>query len=93
METNVRVSKKFELQWRDAIRGFIVAAITAALVVVQSSIESGSLVFNWNQIIMAAVGGGVAYLLKNWLLEPAKVITTTNNEQVEKVKSDIKEAL
>lgn len=67
------ISKQFSLKWRDIVRGFILAVLTPALLIIQQSLEAGSLTFNWHQIGMAAVAGGGAYLLKNFL-EPTKVI-------------------
>ena len=79
MATKVRLSKKGSIDIRDIVRGLIIASITSALVVIQSSIESGVVTFNWKQIAMSAIGGGVAYILKNWLLEPAKVVTEVSS--------------
>jgi hypothetical protein len=78
------LSKKGEISFRDIARGLIIAAGTSALLVVQQSIDSGELVFNWKAISMAAISGGVAYLIKN-LLEPSKVITITNSASKAKV--------
>lgn len=90
----VITSKKFTLQWRDVIRGVLMAAMTSALVIVQQSVESGNLNFNWHSIAMAAVGGGVAYILKNWLIEPAKTIVTSDtNIKADNVAEKIKDAL
>lgn len=72
---SVILSKKFSLIGRDYIRGLGMACLTAALVVIQSFIENGNLSFDWKQIGMAAVGGGVGYLIKNGFFEPTKVIT------------------
>lgn len=94
METKVRISERFSLSLKDFFRGLVIASITSALVVVQTSIDSGSVVFNWKQIGIAAIGGGVAYLLKNFLLEPPKVITTTeSNAKAKEVTKDIKEII
>jgi len=67
------ISKQFSLKWRDVVRGFILAVLTPALLIIQQSLEAGSLTFNWHQIGMAAVAGGGAYLIKNFL-EPTKAI-------------------
>lgn len=67
------ISKQFSLKWRDVVRGFILAVLTPSLLIIQQSLEAGSLTFNWHQIGMAAVAGGGAYLLKNFL-EPTKAI-------------------
>lgn len=94
MATKVRISKKGSVSLKDALRGLLIASLTSALVLVQTSIDSGRLVFHWKEIIMAAIGGGVSYVLKNWLFEPAKVITTTDtNKQADNVEEKIKEAL
>jgi hypothetical protein len=69
------VSKQFSLDARDWWRGLIIAALTPVFFIVQQSIDKGELVFNWKTIGMAALGGGLAYLAKNFLLEPPKVIT------------------
>lgn len=73
METKTIVSKQFTLQGRDWIKGALMAALTPALVIIQQSIDAGIWTFNWKAIGMAAIAGGVAYLLKN-LLEPSKVV-------------------
>lgn len=67
------ISEQFSLKWRDIVRGFILAVLTPALLIVQQSLDAGSLTFNWHQIGMAAIAGGGAYLIKNFL-EPTKVI-------------------
>lgn len=67
------ISKQFSLKWRDVVRGFILAVLTPSLLIIQQSLEAGSLTFNWHQIGMAAVAGGGAYLIKNFL-EPTKAI-------------------
>lgn len=72
------VSKKGELQWRDIVRGALIAALTSALLIIQQSLDAGLLVFEWQSISMAAIAGGVSYLLKNWLIEPSKEITIDN---------------
>ena len=75
MATKTIVSKKGQLQWRDIVRGTLIAALTSALLIVQQSVDAGLLVFDWKSISMAAIAGGVSYLLKNWLIEPTKEIT------------------
>lgn len=83
-----RVSKKGSLVLIDYFKGLLIAAGTSALLVVQQSVDAGHLIFNWKSVSMAAIAGGVSYLLKN-LLEPSKVITITRSatkaEQVKEV--------
>lgn len=92
---NIKVilSKKFSLQGRDWVRGLIIAGLTSGLVVIQTSLDAGDIVFNWKQIGMAAIAGGVGYLLKNGLLEPSKVITEVPTQQAEKVTQEIKDTV
>ncbi len=61
------------LNYRDLIQGAIVAAITPALVMIEQSIDAGSLAFHPKSLALASLGGFVAYLLKN-LFKPAQVI-------------------
>lgn len=49
------------------------AILTPALLIIQQSVEAGSFTFDWHQVAMASVAGGLAYLLKNFL-EPSKTI-------------------
>lgn len=58
-------SNFLSLNIKDLLRGLLMAVLTPALVIVQQSVESGTLVFNWKSIGVAAFAGGVAYLLKN----------------------------
>jgi len=58
-------SNFLSLNMRDLLRGLLMAVLTPVLVIVQQSIEGGELVFNWKAIGIAAVAGGVAYLIKN----------------------------
>jgi hypothetical protein len=67
------ISKQFSLKWRDAVRGLIIAVLTPAIVILQQSLQAGVFVFDLKTIGMAAVGGGLAYLAKNFL-EPTKTI-------------------
>jgi len=67
-------SKIYSLDKNDLLKGLLMAVVTPCLVIIQSSLDSGTLVLDWKNIGMAAVGGGVAYLLKNFFT-PSQVIT------------------
>ena len=43
------------------------AILTPAVVIIQQSLELGILTFEWKSIVTASIGGGLAYLLKNFL--------------------------
>lgn len=59
-------SGKWKLQAKDFIKGFILAALTAIITIVQQSIDAGSLAFNWPLMGKTALLAGLAYILKNW---------------------------
>ncbi|CAB4183667.1 hypothetical protein UFOVP1106_41 [uncultured Caudovirales phage] len=67
-------SKIYSLDKNDLLKGLLMAVVTPCLVIIQSSLDSGTLNLDWKNIGMAAVGGGVAYLLKNFFT-PSQVIT------------------
>jgi hypothetical protein len=68
-----RISKQCTLAMSDIVRGLIMAVLTPAVLIIQQSLEAGTLTFNWKQIAMASVAGGLAYLVKNFF-EPTKTI-------------------
>jgi hypothetical protein len=63
-------SNFLSLNWRDFLRGLAMAVLTPVVLIIQQSLEAGNLVFNWKAIGMAAIAGGVAYLVKNLLTKP-----------------------
>lgn len=94
METKVVLSKRFSLAGRDWLRALLMAVLTPVLFIVQQTVERGELVFNWKAIATAAIAGGVAYIIKNGLIEPPKVITTTEtNTKAENAQEKIKDAV
>ena len=68
-----RISKQGTLAMSDIVRGLIMAVLTPAILIIQQSLEAGTLTFNWKHIAMASVAGGFAYLVKNFF-EPSKAI-------------------
>jgi hypothetical protein len=88
----MKQSSLFTLNWNDLVKGLIMAVTTPVVFLIQQTIENGKLVFNWQQIGMAAVAGGLAYLAKNFLTpaQPVKEVTKTDDGTVTKtvVKTD-----
>jgi hypothetical protein len=82
----MKQSPLFSLNWNDAIKGLIMAVGTPALFIIQQAIANGQFVFNWKQIGMAALAGGVAYLVKNFFTpaDPTKEVTKTDDGTVTK---------
>lgn len=54
------------LNWNDFGKGLLMAVLTPVLFLVQQSVDAGTLVFNWKALGIAAVAGGVGYLIKNF---------------------------
>ena len=54
------------LNWADFGKGLLMAVLTPVLVLVQQSVDAGSFVFNGKALAIAAVAGGVGYLIKNF---------------------------
>lgn len=75
---------RYSLRKRDFIRGLLMAVGVPALLIIQQSIAAGEMTFNWQQIWMAAVGGGLTYLLKNFFTDDVqsakKVLTEAKKE-------------
>ena len=63
----------------DLGKGLIMAILTPAVMIVQQSLNSGELIFNWNQIAIASFAGGFAYMVKN-LLTPSDKVTLLDDE-------------
>ena len=57
---------------KDILRGLLIAILTPILVLIQQSIEAGNLVFEWKSLLIAGVGGGLAYLIKNFFTKPVE---------------------
>lgn len=68
------LSKQWTLQWRDGLRGLIMAVIGAVLTPVLQSLQAGDLTINWQSMLNVAIITGSGYILKNWI-EPTKEIT------------------
>jgi hypothetical protein len=69
-----KVQKQFSLGWLDVAKALLIAMITPVLVLIQNSIDAGQFSFHWKPILMTAIGGGVAYLIKNFFTPTQTVI-------------------
>lgn len=70
-------SDRFTINWNDFLKGLIIAVIMPVLAIIQNSIANGELTFNWRLISLTAVGGLVAYLIKNFLSDNVKAAQNT----------------
>lgn len=79
-------SKRFTLNWDDLWKGLKVAVILPVLVIIQQSIEKGEFSFDWKLIGLTAIGGLIAYLIKNFFAPSEIVVKNAPPEVVEDVK-------
>ena len=82
----MKTSKFLALNWADILKGLLMAILTPAVVIIQQSLELGILTLEWESIVTASIGGGLAYLLKNFLT-PQKEITNTQSIGLPKPKN------
>ena len=79
-------SGPYALDLRDVIKGLIMAVLVPVLTIIMDSINNGSLTFDWKQIGIAAIGGFVGYLIKNFFTQSQIVVTGAHPTTVEAVK-------
>lgn len=84
--TTTTTSTQFTLNVSDLWKGLIVAVITPIATIIISSLNNGSLTFDWPAIWKTAVAAALAYLLKNFLTPSAIVVKDASKQQVEAVK-------
>lgn len=77
----VTTSKQFTLNLNDFWKGLIVAVITPIITIIMTSLQAGSLVFNWAAIGTTALAALLAYVAKNWLT-PGKIVVSGASDTV-----------
>lgn len=73
----MKQSPMFQLNWNDLLKGLIMAVLTPMALLVEQTIETGSMTFNWHSIAIAGAAGFMAYIIKNFLTPSAPTQTTT----------------
>lgn len=76
----MKTSNFLSLDFKDFVQGLLMSVLTPAVLIIQQSIESGVLVFNWKSIAMASVAGGFAYLVKKFFTQPKEVNKLVDDE-------------
>lgn len=61
----------------DFLKALLMAVLAPVLFIIQQSIAAGALTFNWHQIEMAAIAGGVGYLIKNFFSDSVSQAQST----------------
>ena len=66
------MSERFRLNWIDAGKGFITAALASLLFFIQTSLDAGTFVFDYKKLGFVFFSGGIGYLIKNYFSSPPK---------------------
>ncbi len=74
----MKTSNLYSIDLKDLAKGLIVAIGSAVIATIQTSLQAGSLNFNWQLIGTVALGAGVAYISKNFFT-PASIKSPVNN--------------
>jgi len=83
--TTTTTSGKGSISNRDALQGLIYAGILPALLVIENSLEAGSLTLDWRKILVAALSGFVAHIIRKFF-QPPVIVVTAPKETVDAVK-------
>ena len=59
-------STKYSVNWLDAGKALVVAAISQPLLVVLTSFAAGTFTINWTEQWHLAASAGAAYIIKNY---------------------------
>lgn len=70
----MKTSGFLKLDWNDLGKGLLMAILTPVIGVIYQTVQAGSLTFDWHMIEVAAVGGFIAYMTKNFFT-PASIVT------------------
>lgn len=74
MPSTTVTSKQFTISISDIWKGLIVAVITPVITIIISSLNAGSLTFDWKVIGVTALTALLAYIIKNFLTPSAVII-------------------
>ncbi len=64
-------SPKFSINWNDAAKSFLIAALSQPILVILTSFAAGHFAINWTEQWHMAVSAGAAYLIKNFFSAPS----------------------
>jgi hypothetical protein len=70
-------SNFLRLNKKDIINGLVMSIITPVIMVIYKTLETGSLNFDWKNLIAVAFAGGLGYVVKNFF---SGEVTTLNRK-------------
>ncbi|MHB8207969.1 hypothetical protein [Mucilaginibacter sp.] len=74
----MKTSNLYSIDLKDLAKGLVVAVGSAVVATIQTSLQAGSLSFNWKLIGTVALGAGITYIGKNFFTPPS-IKTPVNN--------------
>ena|ERR1700733_7261880 len=77
---------QFNINLNDVVKGLKMAVILPVLTIIYTSLSSGSFLFDWHAIGVAAALGFVGYLIKNFFDKPQVVVSDASPATIEAVK-------
>lgn len=83
-QTSPTTSKQFSVNLIDITKGLVTSVLTPVFLIMISSLEQGSLTFDWKNIAIVALSAFLGYILKNFLT-PSRIVIT-DKTQVDAVK-------
>lgn len=86
MAQTTTTSKRFTLNLSDGMKAFLMAVLTPIFAVMLSSLNAGSLIFDWHLIATSAGASAIGYITKNLFTPSAIVIKDVPPETVQAVK-------
>lgn len=90
MANKVHLSKTGSLNWRDLLKGGIVAAISPVFTIIIQSLQAEDLTVNWKSIANVAAIAFLTYLSKNLFSAPSVITTYSSNDKAASVAEDVK---
>lgn len=92
MAQTTTTSKQFRLNLSDGWKAFIIAVLTPVFAIMLSSLNAGSLIFDWHLIATAAGAATIGYITKNFFTPSAIVIKDATPDAIQAVKDGEAEA-
>lgn len=74
------MSNLFTINWSDFLKGLVMAILVPTILIIQQSVDSGILTFNWKEIGMAAIAGAVGFLVKKFVTNSEDKILLKENQ-------------
>lgn len=86
MQTTSTTSTQYSVNMKDILKGLLIAVITPVITIIYTSLQAGTITFNWKIIGMTALAAALAYIIKNFLT-PAKIIVDATPRTIADIKS------